>query len=76
MARIEFPKPLRVLLEDSDLHAPIRAFADRVGEILNDNKLPFFPDYTDHGIDHVNSVLKSEVELVPKLVWEHSKKEL
>ncbi|HEX7333105.1 MAG TPA: ATP-binding protein [Pyrinomonadaceae bacterium] len=75
MAKIEFPKPLKDLLEDSDLQAPIRAFADRVGEILADNKLPFFPDYTDHGIDHVNCVLKSEVELVPKQVWEKSRKD-
>jgi molecular chaperone HtpG len=75
MAKIEFPKLLRELLEDSDLQAPIRVFADRVGEILADNKLPFFPDYTDHGIDHVNCVLKSEVELVPKQVWEDSKRD-
>lgn len=77
MAKIEFPKPLKHLLEmeDSDLNAPIRALADRVGEILADNKLPFFPDYTDHGVDHINSVLKSEVELVPKHVWEQSNKD-
>lgn len=77
MAKIEFPNQLKQLLdsEDSDLHAPIRALADRVGEILADNKLPFFPDYTDHGTDHINSVLKSEVELVPKYVWEQSKKD-
>jgi molecular chaperone HtpG len=75
MARIEFPTPLRQLLEDSDLQAPIRAFADRAGEILADNKLPFFPDYTDHGTDHINRVLQSEVELIPRPVWEDSKKE-
>lgn len=77
MAKIEFPKPLKQLLdtEESDLHAPIRALADRVGEIVTDNKLPFFPDYTDHGIDHINCVLKSEVELIPKHVWDLSKKD-
>jgi hypothetical protein len=69
MAKIEFPKPLKSLLEQSNLQAPIRILADRVGEILADNKLLFFPDYTDHG----NCVLKSEVELVPKQVWEQSK---
>jgi molecular chaperone HtpG len=73
MAKIEFPRPLRELLEDSDLQAPIRSFADRVGEILADNKLPFFPDYTDHGANHINALLKSEVELVPKAVWDDSK---
>jgi hypothetical protein len=62
MAKIEFPKQLKSLLEESNLSGPIRLLADRVGEILADNKLPFFPDYTDH----VNCVLKSEVELVPR----------
>jgi hypothetical protein len=70
---IVFPKQLEELLQGSNLQSPVRAFADRVGEILADNKLTFFPDYTDHGIDHVQRVLKSEMELVPKEVWEHSK---
>jgi hypothetical protein len=72
MAKIEFPKLLKNLLEDSPLLAPIRAYADRAGEILADNKLPFFPDYTDHGIDHINRVLESEAALVPKEVWSKS----
>jgi hypothetical protein len=75
MAKIEFPDFLKLLLEESEFQAPIRDLADRVGEILTDNKLPFFPNYTDHGIDHVNSVLKSEVELIPKQVWKSSKKD-
>lgn len=75
MARIEFPNSLKGLLEEGELQAPIRAFADRVGEILADNKLPFFPDYTDHGIEHIECVLRSEVELVPKDVWERSRQD-
>lgn len=75
MAKIDFPRHLKQLLEDSDLEAPIRVLADRVGEILADNKLVFFPDYTDHGTDHINRVLRSEVDLVPKQVWEGSKRE-
>ena len=66
---IAFPSELTNLLEGSGYASPLRALADRVGEILNDNKLPFFPDYTDHGIDHVNRVLRSEVSLVPSDVW-------
>jgi molecular chaperone HtpG len=72
MAKIEFPRLLKQLLEESCLQAPVRALADQIGNILSDNKLPFFPDYTDHGIDHVNRVLQFEVELVPKTVWEKS----
>jgi hypothetical protein len=72
MARIKFPKQIEMLLEQSDLLAPIRSLADRVSEILADNKLMFFPDYTDHGTEHIQNVLKSEVELVPKDVWDES----
>jgi hypothetical protein len=72
MDRIEFPQQLEDLLKGSSLYPAIRALADRVGEILEGSKLPFFPDYTDHGVEHVNRVLKSEVELVPKEVWERS----
>ena len=61
MAKIEFPRLLKQLLEESGLQAPVRALADQIGNILSDNKLPFFPDYTDHGIDHVNRVLQFEV---------------
>jgi hypothetical protein len=72
MAKIEFPKQLDELLAGSGLFAPVRTFADKAGEILADNKLPFFPDYTDHGIEHVNRVLNTEVELVPQDVWDES----
>jgi hypothetical protein len=72
MDRIEFPPQLEELLKGSSLYPPIRSLADRVGEILDRSTLPFFPDYTDHGVDHVNCVLNSEVELVPDEVWEQS----
>jgi molecular chaperone HtpG len=72
MTRIEIPPRLAALLRGSPLEAPIGLLVDRVSVILADNKLPFFPDYTDHGINHVNDVLRSEVELVPKAVWDRS----
>ncbi|MDO9105707.1 MAG: ATP-binding protein [Methylovulum sp.] len=75
MTMIEFPNPLKKLLEDSQLQPHIRDYANRVSEILADNKLPFFPDYTDHGVDHINQVLLSEVELVPKDVWTNCTKD-
>jgi hypothetical protein len=74
MTKIKFTERLETLLKDSTLQAPIRAYADRVGEILADNKLPFFPDYTDHGTDHINQVLETEVDLVPETVWDKSTK--
>jgi hypothetical protein len=72
MSRIVFPRPLQALLEHSPLLAPLRAFADRAGEIFADNKLPFFPDYTDHGIEHITRVLASQVDLIPDAIWTRS----
>jgi len=72
MANIVFPERLENLLKDSDLKAPIRDYANRVGIILTDNQMPFFPNYTDHGIDHINQVLESAVDLVPESVWDKS----
>ncbi|MEI6848051.1 MAG: hypothetical protein WCK32_08505 [Chlorobiaceae bacterium] len=72
MANIIFPKYLQLLLKESELQAPLMTFANKVGQILVDNKLTFFPDFTDHGIEHVNNVLKTAVELVPLEVREIS----
>ena len=69
MNKVTFPQQLDALLIDSPLQPGIRARADRAGAILADNKLTFFPDYTDHGVEHINRVLKSQVELVPSEVW-------
>lgn len=75
MTKIKFPERLENLLKDSSMFAPIRAYADRAGEILADNKLPFFPDYTDHGTEHINQVMESIVDLVPEAVWNGSTKD-
>lgn len=73
MPAIEFPQPLQDLLKGTEIEGPIRVLADQVGVILDDNKLVFFPAYTDHGTKHINCVLKSMVDLVPREVWDQSK---
>jgi hypothetical protein len=72
MSKVELPRQLKQLFERSELEAPLLALVDKVSIILADNKLAFFPDYTDHGIDHTNCVLRSEVGLIPNVVWEKS----
>lgn len=69
---LTFPKPLQDILANSPLFAAIRAYADQAGHILTDNKLDFFPDYTDHGTEHINRVLAAEVELIPAAVWQRN----
>ena len=72
MAQIEIPKRLEALLGPAETMSSLQALIARTCDILRDNKLPFFPDYTDHGIDHINAVLRSEVALIPNHVWEQS----
>jgi hypothetical protein len=69
MTKVDLPKQLEQLLEQSELKAPLLQLVNRVGEILNGSTHPFFPDYTDHGVDHINQVLKTEVGLVPQNAW-------
>lgn len=79
MMAIEFPEELEILLKVNingsatkyNIYgSAITDYAQQAEIILNDNKTVFFPNYTDHGPDHVNSVLKSMVELVPSEVWD------
>jgi molecular chaperone HtpG len=67
--KITFPTRLQKLLHLHEYESAIRGFADQIGKILSDNKTLFFPDYTDHGIDHINNVLASATELVPEDLW-------
>ena len=69
MAAIEIPQCLQDLLQGSDFDSAVRDLVERTSEILADNKLAFFPDYTDHGVEHISAVLQSEVDLMPADVW-------
>lgn len=55
-------------LTDDILAAVGSAFAS-VGPILERNEAPFFPDYTDHGINHVESVLRTCELMVGDEAW-------
>lgn len=69
MAAIEIPQRLQELLQGSEYASAVGDLVERTSEILADNKLAFFPDYTDHGVEHISAVLNSEVDLIPKDVW-------
>jgi len=72
MVQITFPAKLQTLLDQNQgLSGWITSFAQRAGEIFRANDLIFFPGFTDHGIAHIEAVLKTEVELVPEAVWEN-----
>lgn len=48
-------------------------FVEAAGEILADNKMPFFPAYTDHGSEHVATVLDAALRLIPSDLWDQER---
>jgi hypothetical protein len=67
---IDIPVKFKDLLIDSEYSGPVITFVSSVTQILDDNKLPFFPGYTDHGRKHVEGVLKTIAALIPYDVLE------
>ena len=64
------PKPLLALLRGNPLEGETIAFVDAVATLAADNKVPFFPDYTDHGPHHIERVLEDCLRLIPPAVWD------
>jgi molecular chaperone HtpG len=65
------PPRLLALLSGSPFEPATLGFTRACEEILVDNKMPFFPAFTDHGLAHVEAVLKACERLVPDRVWDN-----
>lgn len=69
-AQIVLPTRLRNLLEtDRSLKGAVDLTLADFELWLGDNKLAFFPDYTDHGPVHVRDVIESAVALIADPAW-------
>jgi molecular chaperone HtpG len=44
---------------------------DRFSQILDENQLFFFEEYTDHGIKHIESVLQTAANMIPPLTCQN-----
>lgn len=66
---ISFPTRLSNLLSGSAYEPPLQVLAGCVSTVVSASGVPFFPGYTDHGVDHINDVLASAVKLVPEELW-------
>ena len=67
---IELPEQIEKKLRDSrDLHGAVLHTLRDFDVWLKDNKLPFFPGYTDHGPDHVTAVIRGAEGLVRDDAW-------
>ena len=68
---IEYPQLIKDHLDgDGTEVARLRGALDTTRALfsawMETSKLPFFPDYTDHGSKHLSSVLRTCVELMPE----------
>jgi hypothetical protein len=48
------------------MRAAVDGTVVQFGSWLNDSKLPFFTDYTDHGTNHLNRVMLTAAGLIPR----------
>ncbi len=65
MTRLTIPAFFRDLISDTAYEVSLLRLTDATTVILDDNKLPFFPAYTDHGRHHIENLLVTAVNLVP-----------
>src|SRR5687768_17401401 len=62
---IVIPNKLGQLLDkDKKLHGYVVAQLDRFTPLLKASGTPFFPEYTDHGVDHLSRVLNTAEWLI------------
>jgi len=65
MAQIKIPcKFASILQKNQFLDGIVKITSSHFGEILEQNKLYFFDEYTNHGILHIESVLDSSANLI------------
>lgn len=69
---IRIPSRMRAKLEqDQKYSAFVQTCISNISPWLNDNKTIFFPEYTDHGITHLNDVLLTADSIISDESWSH-----
>lgn len=63
------PRLLDLLQQDRRLHSSVLAALSDFEPWLEDNKLVFFQEYTDHGPDHISSVIDTAAGLITESSW-------
>lgn len=64
------PKKFVNILEGTKYHGEILTVLEKFTDWIKDNRLEFFPEYTDHGIDHIQSVLNTSEQIITEKSWE------
>lgn len=64
------PQMLEILQRNDRLNGGIHHVLSVIRPWFEDNKLVFFPEYTDHGVTHIQEVFDTTAALIPKGAWE------
>ena len=63
--KITIPKKFEeILSKNGKIYGVILKVTSDFSDWLTDNKTEFFPEYTDHGVDHIDSVLNTALEII------------
>src|ERR1700746_3687744 len=63
------PRLSSLLQKDNTLNAAVHHVLSVVKPWFEDNKLVFFPEYTDHGPKHIREVFETAESLITKRAW-------
>jgi hypothetical protein len=67
---LDIPKRTKDLLESNQNYSSfVFSCISNIGEWLRDNKTVFFPEYTDHGLVHLNEVLLTADSIISDESW-------
>lgn len=64
------PRLDQLLCKDRELRASVDSAISVCSSWFGDNKTPFFPGYTDHGVAHISNVISSAELLVAEDTWQ------
>ena len=72
MANIELPIRFKNIIDkNQQLDGLLKSTLHVYGEILLENKLYFFPEFTDHGVKHIENVLIASDNLITDDTYEN-----
>lgn len=64
------PKFKQIVDKKADVSGALNTLMSTFADWLTNNKTEFFPEYTDHGIDHIQSVLNTAEDIIADSAWE------
>ena len=60
---------LEVLGQESSLAAETKSYLAKIETLVKSSGTTFFPEYTDHGLSHIENVLQNMERLIPEQLW-------